>query len=1440
MMHWIYVRGDLLFYGSAVCNIVFLILVPWTLRNLYRSPIKVRSSWHGKVLTVAQILYSILQLALLLFAVAFVRNREAVPPALIYVEAVSGFLGSLSLLWLSSLAHWRSVEPSSTVIAYLSAKLACDAVSATAPGHTHGRSLAITQGCLIIPLLLLELQSKRPILVAAYQPEPPEATTSFLGRVLFTWINPILFSGYTKILQGNDLPPLGQSLGSKGLRQSLLRAWDRRARPEGKTTLPRVLLGCLLTPFLSAIVPRISVVVFRFAQPVLIGRAIRFVTRFSPASDESGAYWLVVGAAAVYIGMAVSTSVYQHRMNRLEVMIRGAMIGLLHSRALEARNGESGDGKVATLVSNDISNIENSARMFHETWAQFAEVVVGTFLLSRQVGWLWLAPLVIIFVCSRVSRYVAKHLKPEQGKWNTATQQRISLTNSMLGSIKTIKMLGMQQAVVDQAQSLREHEIQAARGVRSLMVQYGASANALGLFAPVVTLVLYSAIAMFRGEVMDAETAFTSVALLLMITHPANMIMTFVPRAVISYSGFERIQLYLLDKDGQDRPVMATKMPISQAATAPLTLAVELAGVTIPGTDESNPTLRDVSFRVRRGSLVICTGAVGSGKTTLARAILGEVSTSHGVVKVTPKRVAYCSQSPWLPSQVIRNVICGPTGPHGPDEAWYQRTIHACCLDSDFKTLPDGDLTPVGSKGMNLSGGQRQRIALARAIYSRCELVILDDSFSALDDKTQGHVVGNLLKPGGVLRDNVTTVFWITTSTKFFEMADEIIVLAGNTVKERGTWAQLRESDPLIDETIHPNNEATAATFEAQTTRQGSPARTETLKDGSKDLARKNGDLSLYSYYIEAAGPRHIWGLVLTTVLYGFFNTFTQYWLKQWTESGSAHQILYMTGYVALLVLAYISTVTGMFITGLRIAPSSGLALHSRLLVAIASAPLLYFSGTDSGTILSLFGQDIQLVDKELAPAFSSLTVQIFKLLFQACVLLLSQPLMALSLPYSAMVVYAVQKVYLRTSRQLRLLELESRAAVFSSFLETVQGASTIRAFKWEREIAQQNIATLDGSQRPFYLLLCLQRWLNIVLNLLIAAIAVGTIWLAAFYRSSTTGGQIGMALNVIIVANTTLLALVESWTNLEISLGAVARLKEAETETPREDQPGERDTPPPRWPSRGEIVLSCVTAAYNPSAVALRSVDLKIEAGQLVVVRGRTGSGKSSLLLTLLRLLDTTEGSITVDGVKLSSLPRSLVRERAFVTVAQEAFFLPQASLRFNLDPEHRAAPSVITAALERIGLWDVFAGAGPDTREEAVLAEDEGDGKGHVLDKPFSSLPVLSAGQTQLLALARALVRRSVLCDPAAGLYTDLDRSGSRPIVLLDEVTSSLDPVTEGRLLDIVREDFVDQGHTVVIVTHKLDAVRDRMREGRDVVVWMGQGQVERVQVAEVKSVL
>ena len=144
-----------------------------------------------------------------------------------------------------------------------------------------------------------------------------------------------------------------------------------------------------------------------------------------------------------------------------------------------------------------------------------------------------------------------------------------------------------------------------------------------------------------------------------------------------------------------------------------------------------------------------------------------------------------------------------------------------------------------------------------------------------------------------------------------------------------------------------------------------------------------------------------------------------------------------------------------------------------------------------------------------------------------------------------------------------------------------VEGITTIRALGWEEATISANIVQLDDSQRPYYLLRSLQVWLNLVLDLIVAGVAVGVIGLAVRYRDTTTGGEVGVALNMILVANATLLRLVETWTSMEISLGAIARINGLERDTPREDE-DHGGYVPESWPRAGSLRVEHVTASYG------------------------------------------------------------------------------------------------------------------------------------------------------------------------------------------------------------------------------------------------------------------
>lgn len=256
------------------------------------------------------------------------------------------------------------------------------------------------------------------------------------------------------------------------------------------------------------------------------------------------------------------------------------------------------------------------------------------------------------------------------------------------------------------------------------------------------------------------------------------MVMTIIPKAVAAYPSFERIQGYLQPAGLGNR--MLNFIPRSHD----LQFAILIKDLHVSW-KSGQKALGGVSLGVSKGTIVACSGPVGSGKTTLARVILGEAfPTLSGVVKVSANRLAYCAQTSWLPNRTIREVIHGPGTEYPGDEAWYRAVINACCLDQDFAILPDGDGTLVGDGGMNLSGGQRQRVALARAVFQRCEVAVLDDVFSALDGRTEKNVAENLFGAEGLFRKLGTTVFWITSSTQHFHLADYAVVLDAGSVQE--------------------------------------------------------------------------------------------------------------------------------------------------------------------------------------------------------------------------------------------------------------------------------------------------------------------------------------------------------------------------------------------------------------------------------------------------------------------------------------------------------------------------------------------------------------------------------------------------------------------------------------------------------------------------------
>jgi ATP-binding cassette subfamily C (CFTR/MRP) protein 1 len=301
-----------------------------------------------------------------------------------------------------------------------------------------------------------------------------------------------------------------------------------------------------------------------------------------------------------------------------------------------------------------------------------------------------------------------------------------------------------------------------------------------------LTLAIYGIVASAQGNAsLGTARAFTSLALMSLLADTAASLLVAVPVLAASMGCFDRVQNFLTlprRVDLRDVPSASTSSLPSETdvrteskdAGIPMThikardASVQSSMIVVEDLDvrpapSADYAFRNVSFTVSTGSLTMIIGHVGSGKSVLLKALLGDTSFSKGSISITTTDLALCTQTPWLPNATIRQVICGPgSDPTEFDEKWYQQTLEACCLDYDISLLSDRDDTVIGSGGTALSGGQQHRIALARAVYSRAKLVILDDVLAALDAKTQRRVFERVLGENGLFKRLGSTVVLVT------------------------------------------------------------------------------------------------------------------------------------------------------------------------------------------------------------------------------------------------------------------------------------------------------------------------------------------------------------------------------------------------------------------------------------------------------------------------------------------------------------------------------------------------------------------------------------------------------------------------------------------------------------------------------------------------------
>lgn len=575
-------------------------------------------------------------------------------------------------------------------------------------------------------------------------------------------------------------------------------------------------------------------------------------------------------------------------------MARSVLVTEIFLRTTQARIDVSDENAAVTLMSTDMERIDIGFRSLHEVWASVIQAALASWLLYNQLGIVFVAPIGVVLASFIVLVIFMKFAGDSQRTWMTGVQKRVSLTATVIGSMKSLKLSGLSGAIEQFIQKLRVEELASGARFRKLSIIAAFLGFLPFLLVPPCTFA-------FAQRKLNVSKTFTSLSYLTLLTNPLTQIFQAVPQVLSGLACLSRVQGYLECENREDFRQMIDRRSrslerstdVPKISSGPRdSQCVIMIRDTKFGWEADNYVLHNINAQIKRTGLTIVVGPVGSGKSTFCKALLGEIPFYEGEVtlKTAVPRVGVCEQTAFLFNGSLRDNIIG----FSPYKAQrYTEVIEATALSFDLDTLPQGDMTNIGSDGITLSGGQKQRVSLARALYLQTDLLVLDDVFSGLDADTEEKVFSRIFGPDGILRQRRTTVVLCTHSVNHLPLADYIIAFGGNTIVEQGSFDELMTSrgyvhrlrswkpspskaSPELAESKHTQHEPKVSTLYKATSGASS------LIPGNC-AARQDGDATVYKHYLKAMG----WVLatlgIFFAALWGFFTNFPTI-CESWTN----------------------------------------------------------------------------------------------------------------------------------------------------------------------------------------------------------------------------------------------------------------------------------------------------------------------------------------------------------------------------------------------------------------------------------------------------------------------------------------------------------------------------------------------------------------------------
>eukprot|EP01116_Phalansterium_solitarium_P010898 TRINITY_DN263_c0_g2_i2.p1 TRINITY_DN263_c0_g2~~TRINITY_DN263_c0_g2_i2.p1 ORF type:complete len:1470 (+),score=645.31 TRINITY_DN263_c0_g2_i2:96-4505(+) len=1211
----------------------------------------------------------------------------------------------------------------------------------------------------------------------------PEKNAGFYSKLVFSWLNPLLALGFKRPLETSDLWELPADLTAKNTGDRFMQAWEQERLLHGEqASLVRTLRVSFGKLFLLAGVLKLAHDCLMFVQPVLLRAIISFVRE--PSGINVGLSY-ALGMFLASLLQSICLNQYFFFTYNVGMQMRTAIITAVYAKAFKLSNkarSERTVGEIVNLQAIDGNRLQELIPYLHVVWSAPFQLTVCLVMLYQVMGPAVFAGLFLMIITTPISGVIVKRLGAYQKEMMKHKDRRTKLLNEVLSGIRVIKVFVWENSFLQQITSIRNDELETLRRSTYLRAATLFFWTSTPILVSLTTFTTYTLL----GNELTAERAFTAVALFNILRFPLSMLPMVITGLVEARVSMQRVLKFLLADELDDTAVK--RSPLNDDAKGPVN-AVEISNGTFQWSDD-RPTLEGINLRVPRGKLTVLVGSVGSSKSSLLSAVLGEIHKVSGQVLVTG-RVAYVSQNAWIQNGTLRdNILFGSAF----DADKYEAVIAACELSQDLAMLPDGDHTEIGEKGINLSGGQKQRVAMARAVYQDYDVYLLDDPLSAVDAHVGKSIFDNCCC--GVLK-NKTRVL-VTHQLQYINRADQVVLMKDGKIDEVGTYDELMQKGGTLcslikthvkDAAEHPDDSQHAATKTDAAVAAKKPAAA-----GAKPAAklvtaeeRETGtvDFRVYKAYIAALG-----GALLTGSIVAVFSIETgmrvmsDFWLSFWSDHADGQPGYFMGAYTQyassypyLGIYASLSLVPAVtvLIRSVLIAIAginSARTLHDSMLSTIVHSPMSFFDTTPLGRILNRLTKDVYTVDNELPRTLGMMMQMAFMTMSVLLVIGIITPFtFTFMLPLAALYRY-IQKYYLQSSRELKRLEGISKSPVYAQFGETLNGVSVIRAFGRQSEFVYTNNQKLDLNLSAFYVMQTANRWLGLRLEFLgTVVVSVAGCFLVT-QAANINPGFAGLALAYAQQLTGILNWLVRQYTDTETQMVSVERVLQY-AELPTEGATVIEDSrPPANWPSEAKIQFRNVKLRYREGLeLVLRGISFDVKPKEKIGVVGRTGAGKSSLMLALFRLVELAEGTITIDGVDISKMGLHDLRGALSIIMQDPTLFT--GTVRSNLDPFGEHSDHQIWEALANVHLKD------------AIEALDQ------KLDSPVAEFGEnFSVGQQQLLCLGRAILKKA-------------------KILVMDEATAAVDFETDALIQKTIREQFAST--TVLTIAHRLNTIMD-----------------------------